>query len=50
MAATFALATGAELLLGATTSAWIVEGLFITAVMAVIFARFCLGSYLYEQH
>src|SRR5262245_37736722 len=48
MAATVSLIIGAALLIGATTAAWILEGLFIVAVLEVILFRFCSGAYLYH--
>ena len=48
MAGTVALAIGAALLLGATTAAWIVEGLFVVALMVLIFGNFCVGSCAYQ--
>ena len=47
MAATLALAIGGALLVGARYTSWVLEGLLGGAVMAVVFLRFCPGSYLY---
>ena len=49
MAATFALVIGAALVAGATTTAWIMEGLFASAVVAVVFGRFCAGAFTYHR-
>jgi Domain of unknown function (DUF4395) len=49
MAAAFALAIGAALVSGATTTAWILEGLLAIAVVAVVFGRFCAGAYTYQS-
>jgi hypothetical protein len=48
MAGTFALAIAVTLMLGATTEAWSVEGLFGVALVLLIFGRFCLGSYVFH--
>ena len=47
MAATFNLAIGLSLLSGLNALAWILEGLLVAALAAILFGRFCLGSYLY---
>ena len=47
MAGTFMLAIGASLLLGWNILAWVIEALLLVALGALIFGRFCLGSYLY---
>lgn len=47
IAAAMTLTIAAGLLAGATTTAWVVEGLFAAAVAAVVGARFCTGSYLH---
>jgi hypothetical protein len=47
-AGTVALAVGAALVAGATITAWIIEGVFILAVILVVFADFCLGAYTYH--
>lgn len=48
MAATFMLAVGVSLLLGWHIAAWILEGLLAAALAALIFGKFCLGSYLFH--
>jgi len=48
MAATFMLAVGVSLLLGWHLAAWILEGLLTAALAALIFGKFCLGSYLFH--
>lgn len=48
MAATFALLIGVSLLAGATTTAWVLEAIFLAALGALILGRFCLGSYLFH--
>ena len=47
MAGTFMLAIGICLLSGWFPVAWILQGLLIVALSALIFGRFCLGSYIY---
>ena len=47
MAGTFLLAIGLSLLLGWRGLAWALEALLLAALAALIFGRFCLGSYLY---
>lgn len=47
LAGTFMLAIGSFLLLGWNTLAWASEGLLLLALGALIFGRFCLGSYLF---
>ncbi|MBX3589313.1 MAG: DUF4395 family protein [Burkholderiaceae bacterium] len=47
MAGTFMLAIGLSLLYGWTKLAWTLEGLLLAALAALIFGRFCLGSYLF---
>jgi hypothetical protein len=47
MAGTFMLAIALTLLGGWRAGAWIVEGLLLTALAALIFGRFCLGSYIF---
>ena len=47
MAGTFALAIGLSLLFGWRTPAWFFEALLLAALAALIFGRFCLGSYLF---
>lgn len=47
MAGTFMLAIGLSLLNGWLTAAMVMQALLVTALTALIFGRFCLGSYLY---
>jgi hypothetical protein len=47
MAGTFMLAIGLSLLLGWSAVAWTLEVLLLIALGALIFGRFCLGSYLF---
>jgi len=47
MAASFALAIGGSLLFGWSTAAYILEAAMLTALIALIFGRFCLGSTIY---
>jgi hypothetical protein len=47
MSATVTFAIGVALLVGAERTAWLFEGLMVTAVMAVVFGDFCEGAYLY---
>jgi len=47
MAGTFMLAIGIFLLGGWFLAAWILQGLLVVALSALIFGRFCLGSYIY---
>lgn len=47
MAGTFMLAIGAALLLGSRGVAWSLEGVLLAALGALIFGRFCLGSYVF---
>ena len=47
MAATFMLLIGICLLAHWQLAAWILQGLLVAALLALIFGRFCLGSYLY---
>ena len=47
MAASFMLAIGLSLFFGSSTLAVIFEIFVITALTALIFGRFCLGSYIY---
>jgi len=48
MAATFMLAIGISLLSGWRVVAWTLEGLLVTALAALIFGKFCLGSYIFH--
>jgi hypothetical protein len=47
MAATFMVGIGISLVLGWHVAAWVLEGFLIVAVTALIFGKFCLGSYVY---
>jgi hypothetical protein len=48
VAATLAFAISAALLMESSAIAWAFQGLLGGAVVAVVFGRFCAGSYLYE--
>jgi len=48
MAATFMVAIGTTLLLGWHVAAWIIEGLLVAALVALIFGKLCLGSYIFH--
>lgn len=48
MAATFMLLIGVALFSGWRGAAWVLEGLLVTALAALIFGKFCLGSYIYH--
>jgi hypothetical protein len=47
MAGTFALAIGASLLLQWALAAFVLEAFLLIAASAIIFGRFCLGSFVY---
>jgi hypothetical protein len=47
LAGTFALVIGLSLFFGWSIIAWAFEALLIAALAALIFGRFCLGSYLF---
>jgi hypothetical protein len=47
MAGTMALATGSALLAGATTTTWVLEGLFAIALLTVVLGRVCPPANLY---
>jgi hypothetical protein len=49
MASTFMLVIGVSLLLGWQTTAWIAEALLAAALLALLFGRFCLGSFIFHQ-
>lgn len=49
MAATFMLATSVFLLLGWQVPAFAMEALLVVALAALIFGKFCLGSYLFHR-
>jgi hypothetical protein len=44
----FNLASGVLLLMGFTTASWIVQGLLVAAFSLLLFARFCLGAYVFH--
>jgi hypothetical protein len=48
MAGTFALTIGAMLQLEWFIEAYVLEGFLAVAIVALIFGRFCLGSYIYH--
>lgn len=48
MAATFATAIALCLATHRLVAAWILEGLLLAAVAALVFGRFCLGSFVYH--
>jgi Domain of unknown function (DUF4395) len=48
MAATFMLLIGLSLISGWRVAAWILEGMLVAALSALIFGKFCLGSYIYH--
>jgi hypothetical protein len=48
MAATFNLGIGLALMLGYTTVAYVLEVFLVVALTALIFGRFCLGSYIWH--
>ncbi len=48
MAGTFLGGAGLALLTGRPGLAWTLEGLVVVALGALVFGRFCLGSYLYH--
>jgi hypothetical protein len=48
MAGTFMLAVGVFLLAGWHTAAYVVEAMLVVALSALIFGKFCLGSYIYH--
>jgi hypothetical protein len=47
MAGTFMLAISLALFCGWHTFAWVLEGVLLAALGALIFGRFCLGSYVF---
>ena len=47
VAGTVALTIGTALLMGSTVTAWILEGLFAIAIVAVVIGRFCAPANLY---
>jgi len=48
MAAAFATAIAATIALEFLISAWVLETIFLVAVAALVFGRFCLGSFVYH--
>src|SRR5262249_18465725 len=48
MAATFTLVIGTSLLAGWSMLAWVLEALLVVALGALIFGKFCLGSYVFH--
>jgi hypothetical protein len=48
MAGTFGFAIVAALFLGASITAWVFEGLLVSAAAIVVFGRFCVGSYVHH--
>ena len=44
----FNLASGVLLLMGLTTASWIVQALLVAAFSLLLFARFCLGAYVFH--
>lgn len=48
MAGTFALAIGLSLLVGWRAAAYILEGVFVAAVAALVFGGFCFGSFVFH--
>ncbi len=48
MAGTFMLSIGVTLLLGWHIAAWIIEGMMVAALTALIFGKLCLGSYIFH--
>jgi hypothetical protein len=47
LAGSFFAGIGLALLAGSPTIAWILEGMLLVALGALVLGRFCLGSYLY---
>jgi Domain of unknown function (DUF4395) len=43
-----ALAIGAALLAGATSTAWIIQGVFAVGIISAVFADFCIPAYTYH--
>lgn len=48
MAGTFALACGLLIHFGLSTAAYVVEGMFLIAVLALTLGGFCVGSFVYH--
>ena len=47
MAAAFMLGIGTCLLQGWSVAAWVLEGFLVVALAALLFGRFCMGSYVF---
>jgi hypothetical protein len=47
MAATFMLGIGLSILWDQPVAAWILEGFLVVALVALVFGKFCLGSYIF---
>ena len=48
MAGAFALTCGLLIHFGLSTAAYVVEGIFVAAILALILGGFCLGSFVYH--
>jgi hypothetical protein len=48
MAASFMLGIGTTLLLGWTATAYVLEAFLVIALLALILAKFCMGSYIFH--
>lgn len=48
MAGAFALAIAVALWLEIHPVAWVLQGIFLLAVLSLVFGRFCLGSFVYH--
>jgi hypothetical protein len=48
LAATIAAACAATIVAGFSVTAWVLQAFFLLAVAALIFGRFCLGSFIYH--
>jgi len=48
LAASFMVGIGVSLLRGWSVAAWVLEGFLVIALAALIFGKFCLGSYLFH--
>jgi len=48
MAASFMLGIGLSLFLEWRVAAWVLEGFLVCALVALIFGKFCLGSYIFH--
>jgi len=47
MAATFMLGIGLSILWELPVAAWVLEGFLVVALVALVFGKFCLGSYIF---